>query len=88
MKITTPEAYRKALNRVSELRAAGGGVDDNAELAELEGALAAYSVQGDEPDKSKGKPTADPYGKAINNQIAKPGAVTLRRGPAANRFQS
>jgi len=63
VKIITPQAYRKALDRVSELRAGGATVDDNAELAELEGALAAYSLQEDEPDESKGKPMADPYGK-------------------------
>lgn len=63
MKITTPEAYRKALDRASELRKGGATVDSNSELAELEGATAAYSVQENEPDESKGRPTADPYGK-------------------------
>ncbi len=63
MKITTPEAYDKALDRVNELRAGGATVDSNDELAELEGAIAAYGVQEDVLDESKGKPTADPYAK-------------------------
>lgn len=63
MKITTPEGYRKALHRVSELRAGGATAENNSELADLEGAISAYGVQRDEPDESKGKPTADPYGK-------------------------
>lgn len=63
MKITTPEAYRKALDRVSELRAGGATAENNSELAELEGAISAYGIQRDEPDESKGKPTADPYGE-------------------------
>lgn len=63
MKITTPEGYRQALDRASELRTGGATVDSNSELAELEGAIAAYSVQKNEPDESKGRPTADPYAK-------------------------
>jgi hypothetical protein len=61
VKITTPEAYRKALDRVAQLRDDGATVDNNPELAELEGAIAAYGTQAGEPDESKGKPTADPY---------------------------
>lgn len=63
MKISTPEAYREALDRVSELRSGGATAENNAELAELEGAISAYGIQRDEPDESKGKPKADPYGK-------------------------
>lgn len=63
MKITTPEAYRKAVDRINELLSAGETVENNAELAELQGAAAAYGSRPDEPDKSKGKPTSDPYGK-------------------------
>ena len=61
MKITTPEASQEALERVSQLRDDGATVENNPELAELEGAIAAYSAQAGEPDESKGKPTADPY---------------------------
>lgn len=63
VKITRSEAHRQALDRVSELRAGGATMENSSELAELEGAIAANSVQADEPDESKGKPTADPYGK-------------------------
>lgn len=63
MKITTPEAYRKAVDRVSELRKGGATVDSDSELADLEGAIAAYSVQEDAPDESKGRPTTDPHAK-------------------------
>lgn len=45
------------------MRTGGATVDSNSELAELEGAIAAYSVQKNEPDESKGRPTADPYAK-------------------------
>ena len=44
MKITTPEAYRKAIDRINELRSAGKTAEDDAELAELEGAVAAYET--------------------------------------------
>lgn len=63
MKITTPEAYRKAIDRINELRSAGKTAEDDAELAELEGAVAAYETLPNEPDESKGKPTPNPYGK-------------------------
>ena len=62
MKITTPEAYRKAIDRINELRSAGKTAEDDAELAELEGAVAAYETLPNEPDESKGKPTPNPYG--------------------------
>lgn len=63
MKISTPEDYRKALDEVSELRSSGATVESDSRLAELEGAIAAYTVQPEAPDESKGKPTADPYEK-------------------------
>lgn len=63
MKITTPEAYRKAIDRINELRSAGKTAENDAELAELEGAVAAYETLPNEPDESKGKPTPNPYGK-------------------------
>jgi hypothetical protein len=63
LKITTPEAYRKAIDRINELRSAGKTAEDDAELAELEGAVAAYETLPNEPDESKGKPTPNPYGK-------------------------
>lgn len=63
MKINSLEAYRRALGQANQLRNNGATVESNSELAELEGAIAAYSLQSDEPDESKGKPTPDPYGK-------------------------
>ena len=63
MKITTPEAYRMAIQRISELRSAGETAETNAELAELEGAANAYEALPDVPDESKGKPTSNPYRK-------------------------
>jgi hypothetical protein len=63
LKITTPEAYRKAIDRVDELRSAGKTAENDAELAELEGAVAAYEALPDEPDESKGKPTPNPHGR-------------------------
>jgi hypothetical protein len=63
LKITTPEAYRKAIDRINELRSAGKTAENDAELAELEGAVAAYETLPNEPDESKGKPTPNPYGK-------------------------
>jgi hypothetical protein len=63
LKITTPEAYRKAIDRVNELRSAGNTAENHTELAELDGAVAAYEALPNEPDESKGKPTPNPYGK-------------------------
>lgn len=63
MRITTPEAYRKAIDRINDLRSAGKTAENDAELAELEGAVAAYETLPNEPDESKGKPTPNPYGK-------------------------
>ena len=63
MRITTREGYRQAIDRINKLRSAGETAENNAELAELEGATAAYESLLDEPDESKGKPTANPYGQ-------------------------
>jgi len=63
LRITTPEAYRKAIDRINDLRSAGKTAENDAELAELEGAVAAYETLPNEPDESKGKPTPNPYGK-------------------------
>lgn len=63
MKIATPEAYRRAIDRMDQLRSAGETAEQNAELADLEAAVAAYAAKSDEPDESKGKPTPDPYGE-------------------------
>ncbi len=63
LKITTPEAYRRALDRINELRAGGATASTDTKLAELEGAIAAYETKPNEPDESKGKPTPDPYDK-------------------------
>lgn len=63
MRIATPEAYGKAIDRIDELRSAGKTAENDEELAELEGAVAAYEALPDEPDESKGKPTPSPYQK-------------------------
>jgi len=63
LRITTPEAYRKAIDRINDLRSAGKTAENDAELAEVEGAVAAYETLPNEPDESKGKPTPNPYGK-------------------------
>jgi len=62
LRITAPEAYTKAIDRIDELRSAGKTAENDAELAELEGAVAAYEALPDEPDESKGKPTPNPFG--------------------------
>ena len=63
MKITTPEGYQRALDRIDELRAAGETVESSQELADLESAITGYELKPDEPDESKAKPTSDPYEK-------------------------
>ena len=61
MQIKTEDAYRDALDRINELRGAGHSSDDNTEIAELEAAVAAYQVSPDQPGRTPGKPTPDPY---------------------------
>lgn len=56
MKIVTEEGYRKALERVNSLRSSGFKSQENAELAEVESAIAAYENLADQPDISKGRP--------------------------------
>ncbi len=60
LEISTPEAYRQALDRLSELRDNGVSADTSSEFAELEGAIAAYEVRNDGPGQNKGRPKADP----------------------------
>lgn len=64
MKISTPEAYQNAINRINDLRSAGATAETNTELADLDSAVASYESLHDEPDVSKGKPTPNPYGKS------------------------
>jgi antitoxin component HigA of HigAB toxin-antitoxin module len=59
--ITNDEEYRRAVNRVDELRASGQTVANNGELADLTAALEAYEVDPTQPGESIGKPTPDPY---------------------------
>ncbi len=56
MKIVTEEGYRKALERANFLRSLGFKSQENAELAEVESAIAAYEHLADQPDISKGRP--------------------------------
>jgi hypothetical protein len=59
--ITNDEEYKRAVNRVDELRASGQTVANNGELADLTAALEAYEIDPTKPDESTGKPTPDPY---------------------------
>lgn len=61
MKIDTPEEYQKAIQRYDALRSAGKTVENDAEMQQLEPAIAAYEALPDQPDVSKGKPTPDPF---------------------------
>ncbi len=56
MKIVTEGDYRRALERANSLRSLGCKSEENAELAEVEGAIAAYEQLPDRPDVSKGRP--------------------------------
>lgn len=62
MKIECAEDYRRALERADALRSSGAIAEIDAELAEVEAAIAAYEALPDEPDRSKGRPAPDPYG--------------------------
>lgn len=57
MKIFTENDYREALQRVHILRAKGRTAENHAELAEVEGAIAAYEALPDQPGVSKGRPS-------------------------------
>jgi hypothetical protein len=72
MGINSLEDYKVALGRVNELRDRGESAEANAELAELEAAVAAYEALPDQPDKSKARPTPDPYGKRGEAVIPRP----------------
>jgi|GEM_PF-3519375 hypothetical protein len=63
MKITDEKTYRQALERAAQLRAGGTSAETDAELAEIEAAVAGYEARPDEPDVAKGRPTPDPYGQ-------------------------
>lgn len=56
MKIRNVDEYRRALSRLSELEAGGQDVGSGEEKALLEGAVARYVSQENEPDASKGRP--------------------------------
>jgi hypothetical protein len=56
MKIITEGDYRTALERANILRSKGMTAKDNPELAEVEGAIAAYEALPDQPGVSKGRP--------------------------------
>ncbi len=61
VEITTPDQYRKALDRITELRASGETGDSNRLLQELEAAVAAYEILPDQPAQSKGRPAPKPF---------------------------
>ena len=60
-RISNNEEYKRAVDRVGELRASGQTVANNVELADLTAALGAYVIDPTKPGESVGKPTADPY---------------------------
>ena len=60
-RISNNEEYKRAVDRVDELRASGQTVANNVELADLTAALEAYEIDPTKPGESVGKPTADPY---------------------------
>ena len=72
MGINSLEDYKVVLGRVNELRDRGETAEENAELAELEAAVAAYEALPDQPDTSKARPTPDPYGKRDDAVIPRP----------------
>ena len=54
--ITTPDAYRRALERMDRLRDAGATAETNDELAALEGAVARYTAKEGVPAREPGHP--------------------------------
>jgi hypothetical protein len=48
--------YRRAIERIDELRGHGSTAEENAELAELEGAVARYVAKPGQPASRKGRP--------------------------------
>jgi hypothetical protein len=63
MKITTRDEYAEAIERANRLRGQGQSAETSTELAALDAAIQAYEQQPDQPGRTPGKPTADPYGK-------------------------
>lgn len=55
-KVTTEAEHERALERIAELRAQGDTAEGDAELAELEAAVAGFVSQGGTPGERKGKP--------------------------------
>ncbi|HSO43627.1 MAG TPA: hypothetical protein VLR47_12455 [Rhodospirillales bacterium] len=55
-KITTEAEHERALERIAELRAQGESAEGQAELAELEAAVAGFVSQAGTPGSRKGKP--------------------------------
>jgi len=64
MQISSPEQYRKVLERYNALVSAEETSESSTELAELESALHAYDLPPDQPASSPGRPTPDPYDQA------------------------
>ena len=62
MRLTSPGEYAEAIDRANRLRAQGQSADASAELAALDAAIHAYEQQPDQPGRTPGKPTPDPYG--------------------------
>lgn len=56
LRIKTPEDYRQALKRIAELRDSGATVENNEELAVIEGAIAAYVSIPGQPAEKKARP--------------------------------
>ena len=56
MTLRTRDDYRRALARIDKLRASGATAGSNAELADLEAAIADYVAKPGHPDWRKGRP--------------------------------
>ncbi len=63
MKITSRAEYAEAIERANQLRGRGQSAETSTELATLDAAIHAYEQLPDQPGRTPGKPTADPYGK-------------------------
>jgi hypothetical protein len=64
MKISSRAEYAEAIEQANRLRGQGQSAETSEALAELDAAIHAYEQQPDQPGRTPGRPTADPYGKA------------------------